>query len=628
MIETEKFLSAMEDRWTRDLHNVSSAALRQAWAQLADTFNAHIAAHARPESATTWTVLQPPTGAGKSQGTAVYCSLLPTDGHPGVLIVTRLKADADRMAETINALARRVVAVAYHSDSKKDVPLQSLCFVPVVVITHRAYELALDHLGQDGSIQQTWPFFHDWDVGTRKLVVIDEALDILEESQATLEGLRQTLAAIPQTLRGRFPVQLQALRETIDCLEVIQSKQVGKRPAELLRRMVEEGTPPEFNSLRAELKGVRFDQQIGRQDEQERSRLRALHDLRLRDLHNLLCSWMYYAKVPAAGHTLNTARLLVPENAKGAVVLDATASSSVLYKLFERASVVASPPGVRSYANVRLHVSRGHKVGKLAMKERPKQAAEELVAELNERLAGRSVFICTHQHQEPFLASLETTFAMHTGHWGAVDGSNAWRDCDAAVIFGLPYRPDTWSANAFFALQGVQDTSWLQSKEYRAWGEYKDIRTALRTGQTVTEVVQAINRVRCRKVIDAQGNCPTVDVYLLLPGNHVATDIIAAIKRDMPGIKVGPWSYGGAKAKPKRTNHEAAVALELRTMPCGKVSASVMRAKLGIPQRSWERIVTTMREPGSCLSETLAATGVRYEVTRRGKTQQSLLVKD
>mgnify|MGYP003340043533 CR=1 FL=1 len=44
-IETPAFVAAMESHWTGELCNVSSPALRAVWAQLADTFNQHIAAH-------------------------------------------------------------------------------------------------------------------------------------------------------------------------------------------------------------------------------------------------------------------------------------------------------------------------------------------------------------------------------------------------------------------------------------------------------------------------------------------------------------------------------------------------------------------------------------------------------
>jgi len=137
------------------------------------------------------------------------------DSHPGVLIVTRLKTDADQIAEKINELSgNKDEAVAYHSDTKDKLKITDLKNYPVLVITHRAYELALDLLGQDGSIQQTWPFFYDWKNTNRRLVVIDEALDIVEHSQAALEGLRLTEATLSQSIRTRFTLEVQCLCES------------------------------------------------------------------------------------------------------------------------------------------------------------------------------------------------------------------------------------------------------------------------------------------------------------------------------------------------------------------------------------------------------------------------------
>ena len=131
---------------------------------------------------------------------------------------------------------------------------------------------------------------------------------------------------------------------------------------------------------------------------------------------------------------------------------------------------------------------------------------------------------------------------LNVGHWGAVDGSNHWQDCDTAVIFGLPYTPDTWAANAYFALQGVQDTAWLQSKN-RPYGKHQDVREALKTGHIVSSVVQAINRIRCRKVIDAKGNCPKADVYLMLPAGKVGETILKGILESMPKVNLCEWTF-------------------------------------------------------------------------------------
>jgi len=99
------FVGRMNYRWTRDFNNVSSTALHKVWTQLATTFNTKIKAHGTPDG-DRWKVLQPETGAGKTQGLAVYCSMLDREDHPGVLIVTRLKSQANALAKDINELAK------------------------------------------------------------------------------------------------------------------------------------------------------------------------------------------------------------------------------------------------------------------------------------------------------------------------------------------------------------------------------------------------------------------------------------------------------------------------------------------------------------------------------------------
>lgn len=632
MIGTHTFVNEMERHWTERLGNVSSAALRQVWQQLATAFNDHIADHENPKRRTRWTVLQPPTGSGKSQGTAVYCGLLsrmlPEAEHPGVLIVTRLIADADLVAHEVNTQAGREVAAAFHSGSERK--LEDMQHFSVLVITHRAYELALDRLGKNGSIQQTWPFFHNGPNGTRKLVVIDEALDIVEQSQGELEGLRQTLAAIPHSVLDKFPDATAAIKAMIELMERMKTISNGKDAPEkekmLLKRMVEQGTAPDLDGLRAALHGVRFDLQAHRNDPRERERLRKMHDARLKAWHNIFRSWVYYAKVETQ-HTLNTASLLVPDDIKGAVVLDATASSNVLYELFEDAHVMKAPEGSRDYQNVTLHVSRGHKVGKVYMRNNAPEVAQSLLANLNEHLAGRKVFVCCHKDVEPILASHDTSFEMMTGHWGSVDGSNAYRECDTAVIFGLPYRPDYWTANVFFALRGPQDTDWLTASE-RPFKEHNDIRDALKVGQITVAIVQAINRVRCRSVTDEQGNCPATDVYILLPNNAEADEILNGIVREMPGVQVKAWELGTAKRRVRRSNHEAALVTYIRSLDCGRYAVSHVRNVLGISKDTWKHLAQKFRDDTGPLADALRAAGVRYEVTRAGQTQRADLIKD
>ncbi len=634
-IPPEAFVQTMEQRWTEELGNVTSESLRQTWKQLAEAFNFNISSHDDAESRNRWLVVQPATGTGKTQGAITYCLMLSELAfdwlHPGALIVTRLIEDANQIATQINELVGREVALAHHSDS--GTKLMALGAWPVLVITHKAYELALDFLGQEGTIQQTWPFFHEYNGGRRKLVVIDECLDIVEHSQMDLDRLRATVGAIPEFIREDFPQEMEAISCMTGIMEQLSENLRDTKTMETmaLKDAVSQGTPPDFAALRKAIRErVRFDKLVlGKQDLYENERQKKRHDEVLRNLHWIFRSWMYYAKVDTK-HAFHTARLLVPEDVKGAVVLDATASSNVVYQLFKDAWPLQPPEGARNYGNFTLHISRGHRVGKGYMEDNAAKLSETLVADLSQRIAGRNAFVVTHKGVEASLAGYELPFEMNTGHWGKVDGSNQWRDCDTVVVFGVQYMPDSWTANTYMAHQGVQDTEWLRHSEARAYKEHPDIRRALKMGQMVTSVVQAINRVQCRKVIDAQGSCPVTEGYMLLPADSVADELLKGIKREMPGVQVTEdWDFGSQKTKKriKKSKHDEALLKHLENMQDGRLAKSTLCKLVGIPERSMDRFISRCKEADSGLADSLHMLGVRLEVKRGGKNPTTYFVK-
>ena len=144
-------------------------------------------------------------------------------------------------------------------------------------------------------------------------------------------------------------------------------------------------------------------------------------------------------------------------------------------------------------------------------------------------------------------------------------------ECDTVVIFGLPYLPKTWAANVFMALQGSQPTEWLQDENSRRFRRHDDIRQALEWGQISTNVIQAINRVRCRRTIDDLGNCEPTDVFILLPKDKLADVLVRDIKAMMPGITIkSDWDYKPQKSKGRASNHEKALIKFIENMNAGR----------------------------------------------------------
>ncbi len=206
----ERFVTAMSDHWVTAYRLQVSDPLKAAWRQMADTFNRSIIGlEEKP-----WQVLPLPTGTGKSIGLKVYCSLLREDFHPGVLIVCRLQVQADEMAKSINELSGRSVALAYHGKSKHDFAVVQNS--PVLVITHSAYELALNAVSKGRTILSNWDMFTSWVCGTRKLTVIDEAPNIIESARLPLRDLSVVTMFLNWVLRDSAAPQLSQLnRRTV-----------------------------------------------------------------------------------------------------------------------------------------------------------------------------------------------------------------------------------------------------------------------------------------------------------------------------------------------------------------------------------------------------------------------------
>jgi len=520
MVNTTDFITRVSEQF-QHYGNVITDPLKRAWKQICYTFNEQIQNASNPETKVIWKALQSPTGSGKTLCMKVYgamLSTLPTEKHPGMLIVTRLIESADSLADDINRLAREYnpslshdvkVAISYHSKSKAD--LQGLKNYPVLVICHAAYVSALEKLGDEATVRNTWDYFYPFINGERKLIVIDEAINLVEEYQLTRDKVERALA-LCGSLEEEFPVEIQAIRTIHDILKITEAKKIDKpltvvhKPlierfrtkGELIQafrngepltgvteeevkqyeaRMIEEDSAAEplfnlkFNDLKKALNTIRLDEKIlAKEDSQERARLFRLAEEAINAVNAIFKSWVYAGK--DRKYALATAKLLVPDDIKGAVILDATAGVNLCYDLFPQCIPVEPPKGARDYQNVTVHHSQNHRVGKEYMEENTPKVCEALMKELEGEFGGRSVkpnvLIVTHKSVEPMLKSYDAdNFSFNVAHWNAIDGSNEWSEYDTVVIFGLPYKPKSHSMNLFQAFQGVQSTEWLQAEGNR-----------------------------------------------------------------------------------------------------------------------------------------------------------------
>ena len=640
-VSVSAFVRRMEKHWVETLGNSSSDNLRAVWRQLGSVFGEAILAHGRPEE-NTWRVLQPPTGTGKTQGLCVYAAMLAKqneqqdhDNKTGMLVVTHLIAQCDEVVERVNQIAGSTVALASHSESRAH-PL-TMGAASVLVITHQAFVNAAKDLSKDTAGR--WSDYTNWMHGERKLVVIDEALtNMVEESRLQSSAVSRVLGLIPTDIKLAYKSQVSAL-EALDTLFLRIAQKIDETPGDGLTttRMAWRGSmqmPASFkmDGLRSALSTHAYDKSfLGRESLSDRHRLRDMVDNTLRAAEEVMANWGYYSR-EGKDDTLNCAKLAIPSDLQGAVVLDATASQNFIWRLFtNRANTYEAPAHARSYRNVTLHVARSSGVGKGAMIENHKDRIPRLFQDLEGRLSSdRRGFLCCHKAVVPFAKTFEPNFAsFDIGHWGAIDGRNDWKDYDVAVLFGLSYRDQIWANNTFMAFRGRQEDEWFNRPVF---DEHADVRRELQNRQLSVSVVQAINRVQCRKVIDSAGNCSATDVFVVLPQDATGDAVLAAIESEMPHIQLKEWGFaldGLGKKKPKirrGSAHEALSAYMQNQCP-GEYPVAKIKSDLQLSDSLWkESISKALRDAEHPLTKDLAGIKVSY-VAGRGRGAKSRLVK-
>ena len=633
------FTVAMNQRWSA-LGNTPSPSLEQIWGTIADTFSDAITVRDR-----VWRVLQPPTGTGKTQGLCVYAALtigqnlsLP---HPiGILIVTRTIQQANEILEAIRSLAPDGAAArAQTSHSQNSISRGAMEAADVLIVTHAAFALGLEARQADkfGRLAD----YTNWANGPRLLTIIDEPLaGLIEENQITAQDVAKAITCMSGALCLEFSKEFKTLWELRDFLHFLDRKAAKAKAEQLdpVRMQIlwsadDDGGvtyPRECSmaALRKAMSGLPYDQILNRKDSaDDRKRIAKRVDKTLSKCEAIARHWCFsYQKGSDA--TLNSGQFLIPPDLPGPVVLDATATQNFLWKLMgDRALLVPITEDARRYANVNLHVARvGSGLGKGSMQDKGKVRIPRLLADLKKRLSPeRRILLCLHQVIEHIALGLDPGFASFSvSHFGALDGRNDWHNHDTVVVFGLPYRDNVWSTIMFFALKGLQSEEWLRKP---AWGPYKNVHLEMQRGHLTASIIQAINRICCRRVIDAEGNCPTADIFLLLPDGAEGSAILSSIEKEMPGIVVKSWAFepDGPEGRIRRGTAHAQLLAFMRGRLPGETGMSLIKTELGLSDSAYKDLMKVLRDAAHPLCLALNQIGVSYVSAGRGS--RAFLIK-
>lgn len=639
-IKPEAFMKQMNRHWTSELGNVSNEPLRQSWRLLADLFRDKIQVTGDEKARILWHCYSPPTGAGKSEGTMLYSAMLsalPDTEHPGVLIIVRFIQQCRKMRDRINHYVRKYgyrnqvptgYCIDYHSE-QETISKEELKDYPVLVITHEAYLKAMEGLG-NRDIRETWKFFHSYRDGNRKLLVIDEALDLVHQVQLNHKQLAKTLSSIPRGMQQNHRGAVGYMKKLLAHMGRTEDRLKGKGGAPKEDVLSMKSLPPvvpDFQALINDLKGVKFDvEDLEKNDPIERGRLFRIHRKRIKAVEAIATLWSFYStETPKL--TINSARVLIPPTAAGPVVLDATGKTNKTYDLFKQIVMVDPPAGSRNYQNLTVHTAiEKVGIGKNKMDENQAKMTASLIKDLDRRLkpSDKALIIC-HKNVEPRLAGLPSKFEKHVTHWGNLDGSNEWRDCNIVIVFGISFMPGYWSANQYFSL--VEKPK----KGFRKDMSLMSIRRELQNSKILTDIIQGINRIQSRKVMDEPGNCPPCECFILLSSHHGPLNgyLLEGIKASLPGVTIlHDWDFALTEKRVRVSDAEKAFMSFIRCMDQNsRVSRRAVEMELGISRQKMDGMVSKLKDEKSNLCEAMVAAKVQYLLQRDGKIQRGYFIK-
>lgn len=630
-----RFAERMTEQWQALTGYCPSPAQLSGWLQLART------AYDRENWQAPLQVVQLPTGSGKTEALKVLCAMQGPEHHPGILIVTKFRDEADKLAADINQLSRQSVARAFHGDAPAlGTDLQH---VRVLVITHEGYRRGLIEVansGTDTALERYRTFLRLEGVTLRasqRWLFIDEAFDWVDAHSLKLSELRSMSADLRGRLQGDAARELDSLLAVL--IELTDCADTG-RPDQNL-------TPAQFNVLA----GIDIDsladsvrllcrhelEQWVPDDAEKPDRSSGTKPLETTDFraeylkllaglkHIVRCGFAWRSRRQGLA-LLHSSRSLLGTGASWGIILDATAGIDPVYQLMgDRVNVLPRPEGIRVYGNVTLHASTGHKVGKEYLARNAMQEWPSVIGELADRLEGRATLVCGHKATLNVIDQYGPNTGIRYTNWGKIDGKNDWRDSNVVICFGLPYLDDIAPAQTFFAYQGQQSDDWFQGA--RRFNQHADIRATLKNGFVARSVVQAVNRSRCRVVTGPDGGCLPTEIYLLLPRGQTSDVVRQALHSQMPGIRERAWRVRASKRKVRRKPTDQRLISYFTSAQAGTHMRRDLAQLLSISSNSMDRMVSRLLDQASELAQALSDLGVRY-VSTPGRGKEAYFIKE
>lgn len=504
--------NSFKTRWETILDNVSNPRLEKNWKQNFSVFRTVIE-HNLNQNDTMKFICPSPTGSGKSQQ-IIHQSINLYKTDIKTLIVVMRTADADNIAKQIQVkTSSGYVSVFHRSELTEEVTLnkESQC----LIITHSMF------------------LQHPDIVDEKDFIVIDEAIDAVNHYSISKQDLHILISIAKENkIDDLFILRCKTFLDFLNTTDVKNNN---------FRSLFGNNNDLEFPEPSLEfIEAIKTNK---RSYAPKRFKLTASQiakvNTELIELSKILPlafnNWTYITNEKNE-ISMHTAIEIIAN--KSVVIMDATATVNSLYKLYSRYQknlIVVPKIECRSYSNVKLYKTNRLSTGKTTLTKDEKYVkgfAETVKANVVDT---DKVLVVVHNDNENKIQSYLPN-NVSVNHFGNLTGTNKYNQCNKIFIFGLNHKPRIVHINNHTLSKGV---SALQDNDIN-----KRELAEVVASDLSAEVIQAINRIRCRKPIDDKGNCEPCEVYLTLPANTVDTYyMIEHIQNEMSDIIVSDIEF-------------------------------------------------------------------------------------
>jgi len=615
-----------DDKW-REFGNSSSDELIDLWHTICRTFN-EVYLHNHCNTNKTYFNIPAPTGSGKTQILKHYTSeLVRQRSDIGVLIVTNYISDAEEVAKDINNWSNSSYAAeTYHSSSRisRD-ELYKFNDIQVVVITHENYIRNHNVDSTNHNIYQQLTTFNNSD---REIVIIDEEVNLInhisisKSSISTIESSLTTL--VSRTSDDTAKQELYLARYLLNNYDKLfykehQNKRLIGNKTPLLQKLSSalKLTVSEVKKL-FELTYLKnsINNNVLKNINQQLN-IKGV-DTNAQNLKYLLDANLY-EYTNSYGYEYRTSTLEYPN--KSIAILNATANpDSIGIPNLKTVKL----PKVKTYEYVRLFNIKtdGKYLGKDAFDKLDASGTEEDVFnQMPETLCDFAQFdydyeddnnkesaFFTHQKVKEGLRINSSNVTVD--HFGNLLGVNKYRNCNNIIIYGIQIKPKYIYIDSLIHSVGV-DALLPKNKDKLRDIAYADISA---------DIVQAINRGRCRGIVDRKA--PKMDVQLVMPNNkNLTSQILSFIAKSMPGVQILNSLFTldlTPQAKPIGRDDEFISAIDNSK---DDIVLKDIKESLDISKKIWERMLkylTKQEHNNSFLAVNVRLKG--YKVIKKGKS--------